>query len=382
MNCKKLFEEIDRLNEYYLDVLEDVCNIESPTSYKKGVDDAGNYIEKIAKEKGFKIERFSQEVSGDVIRIIMNHDAEAEPVTISGHIDTVHPVGLFGTPAVRRDEKNMYGPGVLDCKGGVIAGLLAMDALKKCGYDKRPVQLILQSDEENSSKTSNKETIKYMCETSKDSVAFLNLELYAKGYAVITTKGIIRYAFNICGTAGHSSRCDSASNAIREAAYKIIRLEEFKDAEGITCNCGVINGGTLPNVVAETCSFYADFRFTTNEELEKIKKIAKEISEKNTVEGCKCELLEVSFRPAMIDTSKNQELLDKMNKIYEEEGLPVLSPKRELAGTDAAYITQAGIPCVDGLGTEGGKLHSIDEYIELKSLSESAKRIAAVVFNI
>ncbi len=382
MSCMELFEEIDRLNEHYLDVLENVCNIESPTSYKKGVDDAGKYFETLAKEKGFKIERFAQEVSGDVVTITMNDDTNAQPVTLSAHIDTVHSVGSFGSPAVCRDEKNMYGPGVLDCKGGAVAAFMAMDALEKCGYTKRPVRLILQSDEENSSKTSNKETVKYMCEKSKDSVAFLNLEPYKNGYATTTTKGIIRYNFNVCGTAGHSSRCDMASSSIREAAYKIIRLEEFKDANGITCSCGVINGGTLPNVVAEKCSFCADFRFATNEQLEKIKKIAKEIAEKTTVEGCGCEISEISFRPAMIDTEKNRRLLAKMNEIYKAEGLPVLEPMREFIGSDAAYITQEGIPCIDGLGTEGGKLHSIDEYIELKSLSESAKRIAAVVYNI
>ena len=54
IEMEKLFAKIDELNEKYLDVLEAVCNIESPTDYKKGVDDACSYIIKIAEERGVK----------------------------------------------------------------------------------------------------------------------------------------------------------------------------------------------------------------------------------------------------------------------------------------------------------------------------------------
>ena len=35
MNATEIFDRIDRLNEKYLDVWEDVCNIESPSNYKE-----------------------------------------------------------------------------------------------------------------------------------------------------------------------------------------------------------------------------------------------------------------------------------------------------------------------------------------------------------
>lgn len=64
---------------------------------------------------------------------------------------------------------------------------------------------------------------------------------------------------------------------------------------------------------------------------------------------------------------------------YIKNNLPVLEGRLCLSGSDAAYITETGIPCIDNLGTEGANIHSVDEYIELKSLAESAKRIAALV---
>lgn len=41
-----------------------------------------------------------------------------------------------------------------------------------------------------------------------------------------------------------------------------------------------------------------------------------------------------------------------------------------------------GIPCIDSLGVRGGGIHSADEYGEICSLCESAKRIAAVICGI
>jgi len=384
MACKEVFDKIDELCEKYMDVLEDVCNIESPTLYKEGVDKVGAYFIEIAKEHGWEIEIAKQEVSGDAICITMNPEAKLEPVAVSGHMDTVHPVGLFGTPAVRRDEVNMYGPGVTDCKGGVVAAVLAMDALEQCGFQNRPIQLLLQSDEENSSITSNLATINYICEKAKDAVAFLNLEGMKNGggVAAIQRKGILRYRLHVHGKAVHSSKCYEGANAVAEAAHKIIRLEEMKNPEGLTCNCGVITGGTVANTVAENCSFLVDIRFATMRELERVKEKVRQIAEETTIPGCTCTIEEISFRPAMELCERNEKLLKKMNEIYAQNGLPILRGVMENSGSDAAYSTIAGIPSIDSIGIEGGRIHSVEEYAVLKSLAESAKRIAAVIYGI
>lgn len=380
MKCKQLFEAIEESSDRYLDILEDVCNIESPTDFKKGVDSVGAYFCNMAKQHGWQTEIFEQEVSGNAVCITLNPDAAGEPISVSGHIDTVHPVGLFGTPPTKRDEKNMYGPGVMDCKGGVVAAFMAMEALEKCGFKARPVQLLLQTDEENGSSSSKKATIEYICKKARGSVAFFNLEGHKDNTAVLQRKGILRYLFTVSGKALHSSRCAEASNAIAEAAYKILQLEEMKDADGLTCNCGVISGGTSANTVAEKCCFYADIRFSSIEEAEAAKEKVKKIAEASKIRGCTCKAEEVSYRPAMIKCERNSELLCKMNEIYAANGMPVLNGRSCLSGSDAAYITECGIPCVDNIGTEGGNIHSVNEYIELNSLAESAKRIAAPIY--
>lgn len=382
MSFKELFSELDRLNEKYTNVLEEVCNIESPTNFKEGVDKVAYYFADMAKEKGWKVEILKQEVAGDVVCITLNPEIDQKPISLSSHLDTVHPIGFFGYPPTKRDPDKMYGPGVLDCKGGAVTAFMAMDALERVGFKKRPVMLLLQTDEEVGSSISNHETINYICEKAKDSVGFINLEGCIGATAVLQRKGILRLRFDIKGKAEHSSRCFQGSSAIAEAAHKIIELEKLKDKDGITCNCGVINGGTAANTVPDECSFIADIRYSTNQELEKILEIVEKISATTTIEGCSCTVTKLGDRPAMPRCDKNDKFLETINSIFKKCDLQQLSARSAFGGSDAAYSTQAGIPTVDSFGTEGGFIHSVNEFIYLKSLVESAKKIAAVCYGI
>lgn len=383
MKCKELFAKIDELSGKYLDILEASCNLESPTADKARVDAVGRFFADYARSRGWDVDVFPIEVSGDVVTITMNKDAKGAPISLSGHLDTVHPVGLFGTPAVRRDGEKMYGPGVTDCKGGVVAGLLAMEALEAVGFRDRPVRMLLQTDEEKGSTPSGKKTIRHICETALDSRAFLNLEGNSGGNAVIvTTKGIARYRLDIHGTAVHSSRRQQGASAILEAAHKIIALENASDPEGkeTTYNCGIIEGGSVPNSVAAECQVIVDIRYATAEAGEAADALVHEIAAKTTVAGCTCDVTLVSDRPATELCEKNLSLLADANAIFAEEGLPVLGRKAGMGGTDMAYVTQYGIPCMDSIGVLGGKVHSVDEFMFLSSLAESAKCIAAIIY--
>lgn len=383
MKCEELFKKIDELYPTYVKVMEDICNIESPTNYKEGVDKVCQYFLAMAEKRGWDIEVLKLDVAGDAACITLNPDAKGEPVCLSGHMDTVQPLGICGNPPVKIDGDIMYGPGTTDCKGGCVAAFLAMDALAQVGFTDRPVKLILQSDEETSSKQSGKKTVKFMCEKAKGAVAFLNTEGLApenKHKLVFRRKGILRLKYNITGKAAHSSRCDEGHNAIAEAAYKIIEFErQPKDREKITYNCGVIEGGTVGNTVPEKCSFILDIRFSNDEEEKEVREFSKKIADTTYIEGCTCKLEEVSYRPSMPHTPTNLALFDKVNEIFKEVGLPIREKWYSPGGSDAAYITQIGVPCIDNIGVVGARIHSDEEHTYISSLPYSAKSMAAIV---
>ena len=380
MDCQRLFEEIDSLSERYLKFWIDVCGIESPTEYKAGVDAVGAYFAARAKEMGWETEVFEQPVSGNCVTVTMNPDAPLPPIALSGHMDTVHPVGLFGTPAVRREGNLLYGPGVTDCKGGTVASFLAMEALKNCGYTARPVKLILQSDEEGGSRQSNKATVAYMARTAKDCAAFLNTEGATLGRLTLERKGIARYRFEICGVAAHSSRCYDGASAIAEAAHKILALEKWKDKDGITCNCGLIQGGTTANTVPATCTLVADIRYKTAAQRDEIEARVNEIASTSYVGGTTCTVSPFSHRVSMEYNTRNAALFERVQAIFDAMGLPHVEPGSATGGSDAADMTAYGIPALDCFGVVGGKLHSKDEFAYVDSLAASAKMQAAVIY--
>ena len=378
-----LLSAIDARADEFLSLWEDICNIESQTCDKAGVDAVGNYLCAVAARHGWKIDRLPQPVAGDALCLTMNPDAKGASIAVSGHMDTVHPKGLFGTPAVKIDRaaNKIYGPGVLDCKGGVAACVYAMCVLEDLGFKDRPVKLLLQSDEEVSSRDSKKATIRWMCDMASDCAAFLNTEGYNAGKGVLIRKGISRYHFEVTGKAVHSSKCNQGVSAVREAAYKILELEQYKDPDGMTCSCGIISGGTAENTVPEKCFFTADFRFCNQEQMEKADAIARAVAEKSFLAGSRCEVKLASRRVAMEECDRNHALLDHMNEIYAAYGLPVLAPAKSTGGSDAADATARGIPTIDNLGTEGDGHHSIREFSYISSLADSAKRIASVIWS-
>ena len=380
MECKTLFDCIDSLYPQYLERWVEVCNMETPTMHKELVDTLGGYFLDFAKQRGWETEVF-ESITGNVVCMTMNTNADKAPITFSAHMDTVHPVGSFGSPAVRMDEEKIYGPGATDCKGGLVAALLAMDALEQCGFTDRPVRLLLQSDEEAGSRPVNKATIGYMCQKAKDSRAFINLEGNDQGCAWVQLKGIATYVMKIWGIEAHSSLCAvEGASAIAEAAHKILELEKWKDHTGITCNCGIIAGGTAHNTVPGYCEVRVNFRFATAKQREEIAEYLTKLEQVVYIAGCTTKIEEHGFRPAMELVQRNLDLLDTVNEIFAQNGLPTLRPISKKGGSDAAQITTAGIPCLDGLGVCGGNIHSPNEYAILESLKDAAKRLVAIAY--
>lgn len=380
MAHNKLFAQLERLESKYLPMWQEICEIESPTGCKSGVDAVADYCIRHAENMGWDVVRGHEEISGDPVCITMNSGNQMAPICLSAHMDTVHPVGAFGKPAVRIEGDRMVGPGVMDCKGNIIAAMMVMEALQKCGYDKRPVKLILQSDEETGSRGSGKRTVDFMERHAQGCLCFLNMEPMNPGKVTVQRKGIMGFQIDITGKAGHAGYCYNFANAISEAAQKISRLEQWKEPEGITCNVGVIQGGVGTNTVPASCCFKGEARFSCEAEQQKILAFLQEVTDTVSIPGTSSTLQILSTRLSMPRTEAAMALLEQMNGIWEKTGLPRLEPNFVCGGSDCADMVSRGILGVDSLGVEGGGLHSLSEWGSLPSLVTCCKRIGALVW--
>ncbi|MBQ3127298.1 MAG: M20/M25/M40 family metallo-hydrolase, partial [Clostridia bacterium] len=156
----------------------------------------------------------------------------------------------------------------------------------------------------------------------------------------------------------------------------------LKDDDGLTCNCGVIRGGTVSNTVPGYCEFKANVRFATREQEEWVRAYAQKVADTVFVPGCTTTVNQPKGRPAMEYCERNVDFFKKINAAFAAAGLEQLEMSKRKGGSDAADVTVYGIPCVDSLGVHGGRFHSPEEYAYLESLRASAKRIAAITIGV
>lgn len=378
------FKTVDKLTDKYMDFIRKLCSINSKTEDKEGVDAVLAAVIEHEKENAYILKRVNMEKAGDVASLTYFCGEDKPTVCLSAHMDTVFPKETFSEPMVTEDEEKMYGPGVCDCKGNIALGFLTMAALKENGFEKANIKMILQSDEESSSSLSGKKTIDFMCSEAKNSIAFLNLETGGDDFVVISRYGIVRYRLDVFGQSAHAAEKMKGLgiNAIKEAAYKIIEIENYETSNNLSFVVGMIDGGTAPNTIAEHCSFMVDCRVKTKDDITHAKNIITSIANKQNVVGTSCKVTEISTHYPMEKSEKNEQLFEVIKKVNKEYFNEDLTGIETGGGSDAAYPADIGIATVDGMGLDGGFLHTTNEYMVKASMQKRAKRLIATIYSL
>ena len=205
-----------------------------------------------------------------------------------------------------------------------------------------------------------------------------NCEVGVDGEALVARKGILRVRLDITGKAAHSGiSYFEGRSAVREAAYKIIRLENASADGGTTYNCAVIHGGDTANIVPAHCSVVVDIRVRTSEDMENAWEFVNTVAAEKNVADTETAVSIISRRPPMVRTAENEALFEKLKNVSETYCLGALKATESGGGSDSAYTQLAGVPTVCGLGTTGNYCHTPDEYARISSLSDRAKLLAA-----
>lgn len=377
----RLFEAIDGKAAEYASFLETICTIESKSDNKEGVDAVCEAVIRKGEELGFNICFRPQESAGNVVSLTCEGGTDAPLVCLSAHMDTVFRKGAFGYPPVRREGELLRGPGVMDCKGGIAVAMLLMDALKSIGYGGRTLRLILMSEEEIQCVLSGKKTLDFLRSEAKGAVAFFNLEGREPGKITTSRKGIIRACMTVRGRAAHAGDYFEGASAIRAAACKILNLELRSVRDGITYNCGMIEGGTAMNVIPDECRVKIDVRVRSDEEYRSALAVLKEVAAREDVAGTTASVEIISTRIPMERTEANVRLFKHIADICRENGFGEMRENLSNGGSDAAYATEMGIPTVDDLGVIGDHYHSLREWCSIPSIAESAKIIGASILS-
>lgn len=222
--------------------------------------EVGNYLAQYLEELGYEVER--QECAPERFNVIAT-TASSPEIVFSTHLDTVPPF-----IASSEDDEYIYGRGACDAKGIIAAQVFAAERLRTSGVTN--IALAFTVDEELASagaQSLNKHPRAGACN-------FLINGEPTDNKLAVGTKGSMRLLLKTTGKAAHSAYPEAGDSAIEkllDVLSDIRRVEWPSDPlfGETTCNIGLINGGTRPNVIPEHASAELQIRLARDIETTK-----------------------------------------------------------------------------------------------------------------
>jgi glutamate carboxypeptidase len=347
---------------------------ESPSEDRAGINAAAKLVEGWARELGGKARWHRQKNFGDVLELRFGAPRSAQkPILLLGHLDTVWPLGTLKQMPWREAEGRFFGPGVLDMKAGVVMALAAISVLRELKIT-RPVTLLLNSDEEIGSTVSRPITERL----ARESSAVFVLEP-AQGLAYKTArKGVGHYTVRVTGVSSHAGvDFERGHSAVLELAKLVQTISGFTDLKrGLTVNCGVIAGGTRPNVVAAEAHAEVDVRIARAADAALIERKFRSL--KVSDPACKLEITGGINRPPMERKAGTIALFKQAKKLAAELGFN-LDEAATGGGSDGNFTAALGVPTLDGMGAVGEGAHAAHENVVVEHLVQRTALLAAML---
>jgi glutamate carboxypeptidase len=371
-----LLTRLDAWREEQIDFLARLVNQDSGTDDRDDVNRVGEMLAAPLAELGFSVTRVTPDRYGDHL-VAVKPGTGPRRFLFVGHFDTVFPAGTAKERPFRIEGERAGGPGVYDMKGGLAALLFALRAHRDAAtpaWAETGITVVFNSDEERLSPTS-RAVIEAEARRAH-SVAILE-PARPGGEYVMGRKGAGAFRIEVEGKASHAGlQPELGASAIGDLARKIVELHALTDlAAGTTVNVGVVRGGTRPNVIADHAHAEIDLRVWTPEDAERMTSAMRAIAERVHVPGTRARFSgRILFPPWPPGLPGTERLVQIMREAGREIGLDVKAI-RTGASSDGNH-TSAVAPTIDGLGPQGSRAHSEEEFILLPTLLERTKMIA------
>lgn len=316
---------------------------------------------------------------GPSLRARFPHPDQGKPgILLSGHLDTVHPVGTLTQNPWRREGGRVYGPGIQDMKGGNFVALEAMRQIRRAGLQtKLPVTFLLTPDEEIGT-PATRDLIEQ--EALQSACVILPEPCGADQSATIGRFAIARYNLESIGRPSHAgARLGEGRSAIALMARKIGQIEALS-GEDCTFSVGVVHAGQWVNCVSSRAEGQALSMAKTDADLED--GIARMLALSETVNDVEFRVTRGVTRPVwQPGQEKDLQLFELASKIGADLGW-TLTHKPNGGGSDGNFTGALGVPTLDSTGLRGEGLHTLKEHVFEDSLVERARYHAGLFLNI
>lgn len=365
---KQVLADSEQYKDEALKLLERMVNIDSGSGYEPGLTQVRDIAVDELKKLGATIETVpnTPDTSSHVIATLKG--TGKAKILLMAHMDTVFKEGSAAARPFHIKDSRAYGPGVMDDKGGIVAGIYALKVLNNLNFkDYAQITFLLDASEESGSDAATA----LIKKTAKEHDVTLNLEpgRPADGL-VVWRKGSATAVVEVKGKAAHAGVApELGRNAAMELAHQILQLGQLGDAEKkTTINFTVLKAGDRVNVIPDQATAKADVRAALPEEFDRIEKDLAKVSANKLISDTEVTTSLIRGLPPMPQTAQSDALVDIAQGIYGELGRK-LTIEGSGGAADASLSAGVGTPTLDGFGIVGGNIHTPEEYAEVESVS-------------
>jgi glutamate carboxypeptidase len=299
----------------------------------------------------------------------------------TGHMDTVFGPDHAFQQTRWLEDGVLNGPGVADMKGGLAVMLAALKAVETSLIaDRFGYEVVINSDEEVGSPAS----ALLLAQSAGGKRAALTYEPAAlpDGTLAGARPGSGNFAIVLRGRSAHAGRNpEDGRNALLAAADLALRLDGLK-RNGLTVNPSRIEGGSPSNVIPDFALLRVNLRPRTPEiEAEAKREIDAAVAAVAAERDVQIELSGGFGRPPKPLTPEAEALFNVVRQAGADLGQSIgWQPSGGVC--DGNNIAACGVPVVDTMGVRGGKIHSMEEFLIVESLSERAALSALTILRL
>ncbi|SCG64242.1 M20/M25/M40 family metallo-hydrolase [Micromonospora coxensis] len=371
----------DRLGAYH-DRLARLVAVDSGSGQVDGLREAADLVQTWCLAAGMAVEREAVADAagtplGDVL-VARRRGRGRRHVLLAGHLDTVFPPGTAAARPLRVHDGRAYGPGVSDDKGGLLAGLAAVEVLAALGREEYAELVLVCTPDEEIGSPGSRPLLRTL--GSEADVALCLECARDNGDLVSARKGVADLEITLRGRAAHAGiEPERGANALLAAARLTVALDALNGRwPGVTVNVGVLEAGGRPNVVADRARMLVDLRaWRTAEYAAALAEIRRLVAEP-AVTGVRAELAVHAPTPPWEPGPEDRWLPELAAKVGAGLGVPV-SHTATGGCADANLLAEAGATVLDGLGPVGGDDHSPAEWLDLDSVVPRVALLAGLI---
>ena len=396
---------VDQNSADAIGLLEKIVNINSGSLNLQGVRAVGDVLRSEFDELGFTTEWVDGSRFGRAGHLVATRDGTGPALLLIGHLDTVFEKDSPFQAYRETGDSMAAGPGVVDMKGGDVIIVYALRALAQAGVlDDLSITVVMTGDEERSGRPLSlaRQALIEAAEKADIAIGFENGDSDPRT-AVISRRSSSSWHLTVTGRPAHSSQIFRESVGAG-SIFEVSRIlngfyRELADEQYLTFNPGLILGGTnvdydaeqarglafgKNNVVAERTVVSGDIRALSPEQLERAKDAMLRVVTGEHLPQTTAELTFNDSYPPLAPTPGNERLLSAFDQVSRDLVFgPVTAVDPRAAGAadisfTAGYVEMA----MDGLGPGGGDDHTVDEFIDLRTISLQTKRAAVLLYRL